>query len=222
MNAASAHLGEREDEPVRVEGHFENLEQQAHAARLGMWVFLATEVLLFGAAFALFIGYQVQFPEGFHEAIGHNTKVLGTVNTGVLLTSSTLVAAGVHALRAGSRKSAGWLVAGTITLALVFLVIKAIEYGTHFEEGIYPGGVGHFFVEHHVRGMAEFWTLYYLMTGLHALHVTIGAIVLGVLLVGILRGRLGPATAHRLEIGAIFWHLVDVIWIFLWPLFYLA
>ena len=222
MNAAHVHEPDDREEEVKVAAHFESLEQQAHAARLGMWVFLATEVLLFGAAFTVFIAYQVHFPDAFRQAIEHNTKVLGTVNTGVLLTSSTLVAAGVHALRAGSRKATGWLVGGTISLALVFLVIKGIEYASHFEEGIFPGGVGRFFVEHNVRGMAEFWTLYYLMTGLHALHVTIGAIVLGVLLTGVLRGRIDVATSYKLEVGAIYWHLVDVIWIFLWPLFYLA
>jgi cytochrome c oxidase subunit III len=202
--------------------HFESLEQQAHAARLGMWVFLASEVLLFGAAFTLFVGYQVHFPDAFRHAIEHNTKVLGTVNTGVLLTSSTLVAGGVHALRGGHRRAAGGLVAGTIALAFVFLAIKAFEYREHFHHGIYPGGAGHFFLEHGERGMAEFWTLYYAMTGLHALHVTIGAVVLGVLLLRVLRGHIVSANAYRLEVGAIYWHLIDVIWIFLWPLFYLA
>src|SRR6186713_2305247 len=120
--------------------HFESFEQQAHAARLGMWVFLASEILLFGAAIAAFVGYQMQFGEAFRFSIEHNTKLLGTINTGVLLTSSTLVAASVHALRAGSRRAAAALVTGTITLALVFLVIKAIEYEYHFREGIYPGG----------------------------------------------------------------------------------
>ncbi len=218
MNAG---VGAADDAP-EVADHFESLEQQAQAARLGMWVFLATEVLLFGAAFALFVSYQVHFPDAFRQSIEHNAKVLGTVNTGVLLTSSTLVAGAVHALRAGSRRSSSWLLAGTIGLAFVFLGIKATEYGRHFAEGIYPGGAGHFFVEHHVRGMAEFWTLYYLMTGLHAVHVTVGIGVLGVLLVEVLRGRIGKRSAHKLEIGAIYWHLVDVIWIFLWPLFYLA
>jgi len=209
-------------EVEELEGHFESLEQQAQAARLGMWVFLATEVLLFGAAFALFISYQVHYPGAFRQSIEHNAKVLGTVNTGVLLTSSTLVAGAVHALRGGNRRWSSWLLAGTIGLAFVFLGIKATEYAKHFAEGIYPGGAGHFFVEHHERGTAEFWTLYYLMTGLHAVHVTIGIGVLGVLLVKIVRGRIGKLSAHKLEVGAIYWHLVDVIWIFLWPLFYLA
>ncbi len=202
--------------------HFESLARQAHAARLGMWVFLATELLLFGGAFVLFGAYQVEHPAAFHEAIAHNTKVLGSINTGVLLVSSTLVAAAVHALRGGERRACAALVGGTIALGLVFLVIKAVEYAKHFDEGIFPGGRGHFFVTHPARGTAIYWTLYYLMTGLHALHVTIGAGVLAVLLLQVLRGTTGPRTAHRLEIGAIYWHLVDVIWIFLWPLFYLA
>jgi cytochrome c oxidase subunit 3 len=207
---------------VVAEEHFESLAQQAHAARLGMWVFLASEVLLFGAIIALFTSYQVHYPEAFREGVHQNTKILGSINTGVLLVSSTAVACSVHALRAGRRRLAGLLVAATMALGTVFLVIKLTEYARHFDEGIYPGGVGHFFREHGARGLAEFWTLYFGMTGLHALHVTVGLTVLGVMLVGIMRGKLGAANAHRLELGAIYWHLVDVIWIFLWPLFYLA
>jgi cytochrome c oxidase subunit III len=197
--------------------HFDSLEQQAHAARLGMWIFLASEVLLFGAAIALFVAYQVEFPDAFHHAIQHNAKVLGSINTAVLLTSSTLVATAVHALRAGRNRAASGLLGGTLALALVFLSIKGVEYRRHFAEGIYPRPSGAA-----SAGTAEFWTLYYGMTGLHALHVIIGMGVLGALLSGVLRRTLGPANAYRLEVGAIYWHLVDVIWIFLWPLFYLA
>ncbi|MDB4935545.1 MAG: Cytochrome c oxidase polypeptide [Labilithrix sp.] len=202
--------------------HFATIEQQAHAARLGMWVFLASEVLLFGAIIALFTSYQVHYPDAFRQGVDHNTKLLGSINTGVLLTSSTAVACSVHALRAGKRRLAGLLVAATIALGAVFLVIKLTEYAKHFHEGIYPGGAGSFFQVHHARGLPEFWTLYFGMTGLHALHVTIGLTVLGVLLSRIMRAELGAASAHRLELGAIYWHLVDVIWIFLWPLLYLA
>jgi cytochrome c oxidase subunit 3 len=202
--------------------HFESFERQAHAARFGMWVFLASEVLLFGAAFTLFAAYQVEFPEAFHEGVTHNTKVLGSINTGVLLVSSTLVAAAVHLLREGRRQAAAGLTLGTIVLAVVFLVIKLYEYSRHFDEGIYPGGVGRFFVEHQTHGLPAYWTLYFGMTGLHAIHVTIGACVLGYMVYQLLRGQITATNAHRLEIGAIYWHLVDVVWIFLWPLFYLA
>lgn len=204
------------------EAHFESMEQQAHAARLGMWVFLASEVLLFGALFALYASYRVHYPNAFHDAIEHNTKVLGSINTGVLLLSSTLVACSAHALRAGRRKLTALLVAGTMSLGVMFLAIKLTEWLKHFGDGIYPGGSGHYFAEHATAGFSEFWTLYFGMTGLHALHVIIGLTVLGSMLVSLLRGRLTPRTAHRLEIGAIYWHLVDLVWIFLWPLFYLA
>lgn len=202
--------------------HFEDLETQAHAARLGLWVFLASEVLLFGAVIALFVSYRMHYPGAFHEAVLHNTRVLGSVNTAVLLTSSTLVACSVHVLRSGRSRLAGLLVAITMALGLVFLAIKLTEYGLHFEEGIYPGGSGHFFAEHGARGLPQFWTLYYGMTGLHAVHVTVGIVVLGAMLRGVVRGSIAAPTAYRLELGATYWHLVDVVWIFLWPLFYLA
>lgn len=202
--------------------HFEDLDTQAHAARLGLWVFLASEVLLFGAIIALFASYRMHYPAAFHEAVLHNTKVLGSVNTAVLLTSSTLVACSVHALRSGRQKLAGWLVAITMTLGLAFLVIKLTEYELHFAEGIYPGGSGSFFLEHTTRGLPAFWTLYFGMTGLHAIHVTVGIVVLGAMLRGIVRGTVAAPNAYRLELGATYWHLVDVIWIFLWPLLYLA
>lgn len=204
------------------EEQFQTLEQQAHASRLGMWVFLASEVLLFAAMFALYATYRAHYPSIFKEQIHESTRVLGSINTAVLLASSTLVAAAVHVLRKGRRLAAGLLVMGTLTLGAVFLVIKFVEYGKHASEGILPGGSGRYFVEHGVRGTSEFWTLYYTMTGIHALHVTVGLSVLSLMLFGMITGKVDAEHAHRLEIGAIYWHLVDVIWIFLWPLFYLA
>lgn len=229
MTSASSELEPRPSAipapPFTPAEHFESAERQAHAARLGMWVFLASEVLLFGALFALFTTYQVRFPAAFREGVAHNTKILGSINTGVLLVSSTLVAGGVHALRDGRKKRAIALTSGTIVLGLVFLAIKLTEYTEHFKQGIYPGGVGRFFTERGLQGthgLPEFWTLYYGMTGLHAIHVTIGSAVLAAMVIGMARGHVTSESAHRLEVSAIYWHLVDVIWIFLWPLFYLA
>lgn len=205
-----------------VAEHFEDLEQQAHAARMGMWIFLASEVLLFAALFALYVSYRVEHPKGFGESVEHNTHILGSVNTGVLLLSSYFVALGLHELRKGRRGLSVGFVCLTIFLGCVFLCIKVVEYKTHFDEGIFPGGVGRFFAEHHFdQGTMQFWNLYFGMTGLHAVHVTVGMGVLAFLSFKVARGEISAAAPHPLELGAIYWHLVDVIWIFLWPLFYL-
>jgi cytochrome c oxidase subunit 3 len=203
-------------------GHFENLNKQAHAARLGMWVFLASEVLFFAGLFALYATYRVEHPEGFGEGVLHNTVAWGSTNTGVLLVSSYTIALAVHELRRGKARGAAMLTAATIFLGLCFLAIKTGEYFEHFREGIYPGSVGEFFREHRNPGIGMFFTLYFCMTGLHALHVFVGMCVLSFLLFKILRGDVGVWAPHPLAIGAVYWHLVDVVWIFLWPLFYLV
>jgi cytochrome c oxidase subunit 3 len=205
-----------------VEAQFESMEQQAHAARLGMWVFLSSELLLFAGLFALFVTYRTVYPAGFAEGVRANTKVLGSINTGVLLVSSYLVATAVHRVREGRLGAAKVLVLATVALGAVFLAIKLTEYGHHFAEGIYPGGQGMFFATHTTPGLTIFWTLYFFMTGLHAVHVTIGMILLSTTILGMRSGKISATAPQRMEIAAIYWHLVDVIWIFLWPLLYLA
>jgi len=207
---------------AHCESHFESMEQQAHAARLGMWVFLASEMLLFAGLFALFVTYRVEHPVGFAEGVRHNTKVLGSINTGVLLFSSYLVATSVQMVRRGSLGIAKLLILGTIGLGATFLAIKFTEYGHHFRDGIYPGGAGVFFSEHLDAGLPVFWTLYFCMTGLHAIHVTAGMTLLSTTLVGMHAGKISAEAPQRMEVAAIYWHLVDAIWIFLWPLFYLV
>jgi cytochrome c oxidase subunit 3 len=144
------------------------------------------------------------------------------VNTGVLLVSSTIAASAVQMVRRGRLRAAGGLVGITIAMGAAFLAIKFTEYARHFAEGIYPGGHGRFFEEHTLPGLSIFWSLYFLMTAIHALHVTIGMGVLASTLIGMWRGKITADAPQRMEIAAIYWHLVDVIWIFLWPLFYLA
>jgi cytochrome c oxidase subunit III len=205
-----------------VEGHFASMAQQAHAARLGMWIFLASEILLFAGLFALFVTYRAVHPEAFAEGVRDNAKVFGSLNTGVLLSSSYLVATAVHRVREGRLGAARALVLGTIALGAVFLAVKLAEYGHHFREGIYPGGRGSFFATHPADGLPIFWTLYFFMTGLHAVHVTVGMILLSTTLLGMRSGRITGRAPQRMEVAAIYWHLVDLIWIFLWPLFYLA
>jgi cytochrome c oxidase subunit 3 len=198
------------------------MEQQAHAARLGMWVFLASEMLLFAGLFALFATYRVRYPESFAEGVRAGKKTLGSLNTGVLLASSFLIARAVHAVRDGELSVAARRVLGTIALGGVFLAVKAAEYAAHFREGIYPGGAGSFFAVHTDPGLPLFWTLYFFMTGLHAVHVLAGMVLLATTLLGMRRGRIQASAPQRIEVAGVYWHLIDVVWIFLWPLFYLA
>lgn len=207
---------------VHAAGHFESIERQEQAARLGMWVFLASEILFFAGLFALYFAYRSEHPLGFDVGVARNTIAWGSVNTAVLLVSSYTVALAVHELRRGRPKAAAWLVGATVALGLCFLAVKTGEYLEHFHEGIYPAGVGGFFLVNDEPGIKVFFTLYFCMTGLHAIHVMVGMGVLVALLVRVLRGSIVPAASYPLAVGAVYWHLVDVIWIFLWPLFYLT
>lgn len=202
--------------------HFESLGQQVHAARLGMWIFVGSEALLFAALFGLYATYRAVYPEEFAFGVGHNPRLLGSLNTVILLTSSFTIAASTLLLEKRRRWLTSALIAVTISLAGAFLVVKGFEYAQHYREGIEADGTGHFFVEHPMRGLPIFFLLYYLMTGLHGAHVLVGMGVLSWLCFDVVRGRLDPPHEHPLHLGALYWHLVDVIWIFLWPLFYLT
>lgn len=204
------------------EAHFESLERQAHAAHLGMWIFLGSETLLFAALFGLYASYRAVFPEAVAFGVSHNGQALGSVNTLLLLTSSFTVAASTRALARGRRGATLALLALTLFLAAGFLVVKGIEYAAHYAEGIYADGTGAFFDEHALRGLPIFYLLYYAMTGLHAVHVVVGMGILSYLAWRVARGTVDPPRDHPLHLGALYWHLVDVIWIFLWPLFYLT
>lgn len=200
---------------------FEDLGKQRHAARLGLWIFLSSETLLFAALFALYFAYRTHFPEIFEKGVGHNPKIIGSINTGILLLGSMSVAVAVNELRRGRRRMAVILASLTVLAALGFLVLKSYEYSIHFSEGIYPGSRGHFFEEHPEPGWGIFFTLYFAMTGLHGIHVLVGGSLLAWLSWWVARDRVGVAGAYRLEMGALYWHLVDLIWVFLWPMFYL-
>ena len=202
--------------------HFQDLERQSHAARLGMWVFLASELLLFAGLFALYASYRTHYPQAFGWGVDHNVRWLGTLNTAVLICSSYAVASAVHALRKGKSGLAAALLGIAIACGVAFLVIKGIEYDGHFRDGVFPGGHGKFFDENRAEGLKVFYTLYFLMTGLHGVHVVVGMGILGWLFVRIRLGTLKPPFTHPLEIGAVYWHLIDIVWIFLWPIFYLT
>jgi cytochrome c oxidase subunit III len=189
-------------------------------ARLGMWVFLGSETLLFAGLFALYAAYRFTYPAEFHAAASHANLALGTINTYLLLTSSLTMALAVHATRQGERGRTVALLLATIAFGLAFDALKAIEYAEHLAAGFAPGAA-YTFAGLPARGVALYVTLYYLLTGLHALHVTGGVVMLAWLAWRARRGAFTPASHLALELGGLYWHLVDLVWIFLWPLLYL-
>jgi cytochrome c oxidase subunit 3 len=201
--------------------HFESIDKQAHAARLAMWIFLATEVLLFTALFAAYSVYRYLYPVGFEEASRAIETWIGFVNTLVLVTSSFTVATGYNFAQKGDGRRTALFFGLSVLLALVFLGFKAVEYTHHFQEGQLPGK---FYTFEGVKapGASLFFALYFLITGLHAFHVIVGMTVL--IVVGALayRGRYSAAYNVQVENAALYWHLVDLIWIFVFPLIYLV
>ena len=200
--------------------HFSSLARQNEAMRLGMWLFLATEILLFAGLFTGYAVYRFEFPEAFKEASRHLELTAGTVNTLVLITSSLTVALAIHYARSNRPKAAAICLVLTLAFALAFLGIKAIEYTAHFHEKSLPGKY-YAFEEVKVPGAAMFFSLYFLMTGLHGLHVVVGMSVLSWILWRTLQGRYSERYYTGLELGGLYWHLVDLVWIFLYPLLYL-
>lgn len=188
-------------------------------AKIGMWLFLFTELMLFGGLFVLYAGSRALHPEEFHNASRELNMFLGVANTAILLTSSLFAAAAVTAIQRGSKKLALWLVGLTIACGAAFLANKAVEWSQKFHHGIYPNGPA---LAHSPPGEAVFFGLYFIMTGLHGLHILAGTILFGVMFVLLARGRIRADDHVLLENSGLYWHLVDVIWIFLLPLFYLA
>ena len=219
MSHSAATPGER---PVELQVHFENMEVQTYASSLGMWMFLATEVLLFGALFCGYAIYRYMYPEGWHEGSHHLNRVLGTINTLILIISSWAMVMGIHFARLNKFKLASICVAATIAGGLAFLVIHGVEYYHEFEAGALPGKFNTLKELHEAPGIQMFFTLYFIMTGLHSVHVIAGGGVLTWLLIGTYKGRYHAGYINPLENGGLYWHLVDLIWIFLFPLYYLV
>ena len=187
-------------------------------ARLGMWLFLLSEILLFGGLFILYSAYRYKNPTEFHLAAGELDLVLGTVNTLILLTSSLTMAVSISAIQKGNRKLSTILLMVTIFFGLLFLFNKGMEWETKIHHGIYPNSP---ILLQRTKGEILFFGLYYVMTGLHGLHVLVGAGVLAVMLGLLFRDKINKAHFVPLENSGLYWHLVDIIWIFLFPLFYL-
>jgi cytochrome c oxidase subunit III len=205
------HLQEQYDDPV----------QQREAATLGMWLFLATEILFFGVLFVSYTICRVLHPTGFAVGSRHTDMLLGTCETAVLLTSSCLVALGVRAIKLGERRATWALLLATAGLGVTFLVMHGFEYHKEYTEHLVPGID---FNQHgpYARATELFFCLYYFITGFHSLHVLIGVVVLAGLAVRVARGTFGPQRYTTLELAALYWHLVDIVWIFVYPLIYLV
>ena len=193
-------------------------ERDDTGARLGMWLFLLSEVLLFGGMFILYSAYRFKNPADFHRASLELEVLLGTVNTLILLTSSLTMAISITAIQRGRRALSRWLLLATIILGLLFLTNKGVEWGGKIHQGIYPGSP---VLLSRPKGEILFFGLYYVMTGLHGLHVLVGIGVLSVMFFLVSRGRVDQTRFVALENSGLYWHLVDIVWIFLFPLFYL-
>jgi cytochrome c oxidase subunit 3 len=200
--------------------HFEDLEQQNEAATLGMWVFLVTEILFFGGLFVTYLVYRSSYPGAFSAASHEMVIWAGTLNTAVLITSSLTMALAVRAAQLGDRRSLIWLLLATMALGCVFLGVKAFEYRTEFIEHHVPGP-GFQFEGPYLRQAQIFFSLYFVMTGLHALHMIIGLGIMAVMLWWSIRGTITREYASPIEISGLYWHFVDIVWIFLFPLLYL-
>jgi cytochrome c oxidase subunit 3 len=199
---------------------YATLPQQHEAAELGMWVFLATEILFFGGLILAYLVYHHGYTADF-EAAGRETKiVIGTANTAILLTSSFLVAWAVTAAKASVGRVAAWLLWIAAILGVVFLVLKGIEYASEFREGLFPGR-GFQFDAAHERGARLFFLIYFIATSLHALHVSIGIVVLAVVGVRTRQGRYSAAYHSPITAAGLYWHFVDVVWVVLFALIYL-
>jgi len=208
------------DHSAALAHHFDDLEQQQAASSLGMWVFLVTEVMFFGGLFLGYTIYRWKFADGFAAASHHLDVNLGTFNTVVLIGSSLTMAMAVHAAQVGRRRALVTFLLLTIVLGAVFLGVKAYEYHHKYVENLIPG-VSFHFEEPFVRPATLFFCFYFAMTGMHALHMVIGIGLLTVLAVRAARGRFTSAYYNPVDVTGLYWHFVDIVWIFLFPLLYL-
>lgn len=196
--------------------------EQSHrddvGSRMGLWLFLFSEMILFGGMFIIYAVYRFKHPEEFRLAAAELDVFIGTINTIILLTSSLTVAMSITAIQKGNKYFAMALVGMTLVLALAFLVNKYIEWSHKISIGLYPQSPD---LVNKPQGEILYFGLYYVMTGLHAVHVIIGMVVLTVMFVFITKGKINQHSFVRLKAGGLYWHLVDIIWIFLFPLFYL-
>ena len=215
-----AHGGHGHAHPPALAHHFDNLAQQAEASTLGMWVFLVTEVLFFGGLFLVYLVYRSLYPEAFIAGSHELDVLLGGINTAVLITSSLTMALAVHAAQTGRSRLVMILIVATMILGAVFLGIKSVEYYHKFEEHHIPGP-SFVFEKEYQQHAQLFFSLYFIMTGLHALHMIIGLGIMTWMLWWTWCGVITAEYYSPIEISGLYWHFVDIVWIYLFPLLYL-
>ncbi len=203
-----------------LQHHFEDLGQQHEASTLGMWAFLATEILFFGGILCAYAIYRLAYPEAWAEGAHHQNVLVGTINTAVLLTSSLTMALAVWFSQQGKRMATVWTLVATLILGLAFIAVKGFEYQQHIAEGLFPGR-WFTYESPNAPKVALFMLFYFGLTGLHALHMIIGAGLLLWFIWRAWRGHFGPEYYGPVEVMGLYWHFVDIVWIFLFPLLYL-
>ncbi|HEX9442689.1 MAG TPA: cytochrome c oxidase subunit 3 family protein [Candidatus Binatia bacterium] len=217
MNSVSAPASEA----GAVQEQFDDLEQQHHASWLGMWVFLATEVMFFGGMFTGYAFYRAAYPLAFAAASNLLDVRLGAVNTAVLIASSFTMALAVYSAEKDRQRALIRFLLLTIVLGTIFLGVKFYEYHEKFVEQLVPGH-GFRFEGPEARPAEIFFSFYFAMTGMHALHMVIGIGLLAALAFKARRGRFSAAYYTPVELTGLYWHFVDLVWIFLFPLLYLV
>ncbi len=200
-------------------GHLNQEGQRDYTgSKMGMWLFLYTEFLLFGGLFLLYAVYRTRYVEQFHTAAASFDTGLGAINTVVLITSSLTMAFAVSAVRKGDRRRSVSALFLTILFGMGFLVIKFFEWKAKITLGLFPGAVEMFQLP---QGEVIFYSLYYVMTGIHGLHVMIGVLVLVGMMFLLVRKKITEKDFIKIENAGLYWHLVDIVWIYLFPFFYL-
>ena len=204
-----------------VQQQFDDASQQKEAATLGMWAFIATEVLFFGVLFAAYVVCRWRFPLAFVEGSAHTDFAMGTAETAILLTSGCLAAIALRQIQLDRARQSAVLLMITGALGVAFLVLHGMEYHDEFEEGLIPG-IRYTQTGPDARGVELFFSLYYVITGFHSLHVLIGVVLLLVIAVRSWRSAFSSAYYTPIEITGLYWSLVDIVWIFVYPAIYLV
>jgi cytochrome c oxidase subunit 3 len=215
-----AHGEHRHTHHPSLQHHFDDMEQQHNASTLGMFVFMTQEILFFGGIFLAYSIYRTKYFEAFVEAAHHQNVPLGAFNTAVLICSSLTMAFAVYFAQTGKRKPLVGSILATLLLGLVFVGIKVYEYVEHIHHGLFPGQLFHYDGPH-AQQVQLFFVFYFGMTGLHALHMIIGFGILIWLAVKAWKGAFDSTYFAPVEVTGLYWHFVDIVWIFLFPLLYL-